>query len=184
MVGRVAARDRAEFGLPNQAIAEIRPKIQAVGAEIFRELKLLPIRDLPRIGSYEQSCMRAVGLARIDCVLQDSHRNGCEAGDAALSVITGPEQRQQVMAEGVIALAIDFVLMAVLKEIEKTVAASDFHPEPRTRMRIARAPSGNKIVIARVLGNLNKGFQPRDQTVRHGKIDRVITVSHIKCSCI
>jgi hypothetical protein len=106
IVRSVAPRDRAEFGLPNQAIAEIRPKVQAVGAEIFRELKLLPIRDLPRIGSYEQSRMRAVGLARINCVLRDSHSNGHEAGDPGLSVVTGSEHRQQVMAESVVTLAI------------------------------------------------------------------------------
>src|SRR5258708_34085823 len=106
IVRSVAPRDRAEFGLPNQAIAEIRPKVQAVGAEIFRELKLLPIRDLPRIGSYEQSRMRAVGLARINCVLPDSHSNGHEAGDPGLSVVTGSEHRQQVMAESVVTLAI------------------------------------------------------------------------------
>src|ERR1700719_3203436 len=88
------------------------------------------------------------------------------------------------MAEGVVTLAIDFVLMATLGELEKSVAASDFHPQPRTRLRITRTPSGNKLEIVRVSGNLNKRFQPRDQTVSHGKINRVITMPHVECSCV
>ncbi len=105
------------------------------------------------------------GVARHWCI----DRN--ESWNIRESVISHAEQSKVVLAQVILAKAIEFVLLTVLETIEKSIAKRELARDPGICVGIARAPSRHDVGIAVIASELEKTIKPRTWGVRGGDID-------------
>src|SRR5437879_312637 len=126
--------------------------------------------------------MGAVGLARINRILRQSHIDGDQPGDTRRSVIAGSKQCQLMATDGKGVLTIDLVLAAMLGQVEEAIAACDLESEPCTDVWILRTPASHQIKVAAVPGEFCERFQAWSKSIGYRKVHGVVAVTYVECS--
>src|SRR5215831_20646890 len=132
----VAAHDCSEFVLLNESIAEIRTQLQVVSARKSRKFKLLFIRELPRVRSYENRCVGPVTLPRIDGAAANGNINGYQTRNVRKPVIGDREKCRPMMASSERTVGVDLELLSVFQPFQVTITVGCLECEPTMRCGI------------------------------------------------
>src|SRR5205085_10947137 len=73
-----------------------------------------------------------------------------------------------------------FVLIAMFKTIQVSVAERDFQSKPKLVRWIPRTPPRDDIDIAIIAGDSNHRFQTIAQAKRHCRVDGIISFTHVE----
>src|SRR5260370_31670552 len=133
-VQRFAADDGSRFTLLNQPSAEIRAQRETVATKECCEVKLLLLIQLPAIGSCGQKVACALHLPVINRVTGNRDMDGNQPGYVGEPIVGDAVERQFVVTELELPVAIQFVLLAVLQAVKKPVAVSRLKGNPRARL--------------------------------------------------
>ena len=163
VVGGLAG-DGAELALADEALAEVGEETEIVGAEEAGEVELLGRGEGPGVGGGEQGGVGLVVLTRIDGVagVDDVRVAGVgseerdETGDIRDAVVGDSEEGEAMRTEGVEALRVELVLLAVLEAMEEAVAVAELKGEHGVgRGREA----GDEVEVALVAGQGEEGIK-------------------------
>src|SRR5260370_25818370 len=123
--------------------------------------------------------MGEILLPWIDRVARHRRRNGYKARNVRETVVAGSEQCELMTANSKRSFSIDLVLLAILRQSEKTVSPGDLQPHPGTGLRVRRTPSGYEVVVVHVSTEFGEWFESRPKTISHRKVHPVISVPHV-----
>src|SRR6266853_5319211 len=124
--------------------------------------------------------MGEILLPWIDGVARHRRRNRYQARNVRETVVAGSEQCELMTANSKRSFSIDLVLLAILRQSEKTVSPGDLQPHPGTGLRVRRTPSGYEVVVVHVSTEFGEWFESRPKTISHRKVHRVISVAHVE----
>ena len=139
---------------------------------------------MPGVVGGGEEIVGAVELAIVDRVIEVGELDGDEAGDEGETVIGEAEESELVTAEFELAIAVEFVLLAMLEAIEEAVAVRGFGGEPSIGGEIFRAPAGDEIDIAIIAGELEEGVDTLAGDVSGSEIDGVVAFADVEGATI
>src|SRR5271165_2733827 len=125
-VKRFAAHHGSGFALLNEPGAKIGTQCKSVLAKVPCEVKLPLLIELPAIGSRCQKVARAVRLPIINGVTRNGNVDGNQPRYVGKSTVSDSEERQFMVIELELAIAIQFVLLPVLQAVKRSVAVGGF----------------------------------------------------------
>src|SRR5260370_20415387 len=123
--------------------------------------------------------MGEILLPWIDRVARHRRRNGYKARNVRETVVAGSEQCELMTANSKRSFSIDLVLLAILRQSEKTVSPGDLQPHPGTGLRVRRTPSGYEVVVVHVSTEFCEWFESRANTIIHLNAHPVISAAHL-----
>src|ERR1700687_5964634 len=124
--------------------------------------------------------MREILLPWIDSVARHRRVNRYQARNVREAVVAGSEQCELMPANSKRSFSIDLVLLAILRQSQKTVSAGDLQPYPGTGLRVRRTPSRYEGVVVHVSADFGERFESRPKTISNRKVHRVISVPHVE----
>jgi len=89
-----------------------------------------------------------------------------------------------VLAEFELAVAVEFVLLAMLETFEEAVAVGGFGGEESVRVGIFGGPAGDQVDVAIIAGELEEGVEALARDVGGGEVDGVITFADVEGTTI
>ena len=128
--------------------------------------------------------MGVVELTAVDGIARDRDGDGNQSWNVRGTVIADAEQGQLVTPEVELAQPVQLVLLAMLQALQKSVAERNFHRDPFVDLGLRRTPTGHKVSVAIVAGELNKADEMRPGNVVSGQIDSIVTLANVESAAI
>src|SRR5206468_5009884 len=138
--------------------------------------KLTRIIEPPSVGGHEETRVSPIELATIDRIV--GHRNiaGNQPRNAREAVIANAKQSQVMVPSFELAIAVELVLLPVLKTLQEAVPKRGFQGKPRVGSRALGVPSGRQVEIAVIAGQLREAVQPLLRFVSGGQVYCVVAL--------